>query len=363
MDKQNKKYVIFVSIVILVITIMGLAFVLINEPDVVPTISTISDVNKSSITNTSASDSTDTITQISDTSVTVEAVFPLEINTADKSQLMQLDGIGEVIADRIIQYRSSGNCFYSIEDIKNVKGIGDAVFLKIKDNIYVNSNIISSKAAQKVTSATSLETTSTVTTMKQIATLKPITTFKPIITTKAETLITTTKFQAKFPLDINSASAEELMCLSGIGSELANRIITYRNENSGFYTIEELMNVKGIGQNTFNKIKWEIWADTSNLPEKEATFAEETTSRAARTSTSKRETQTTTTAAISSININTATVSDFAQLPKMNENIAQNIVTMRDVAMGGSFASIYEILYADGMTDNIFNAIKPYLNL
>ncbi len=60
----------------------------------------------------------------------------VNINTASRAELMTLSGIGEVMADRIIEYRS-GNLFRSIEDIKSVKGIGEATYNKIKDSITV----------------------------------------------------------------------------------------------------------------------------------------------------------------------------------------------------------------------------------
>jgi competence protein ComEA len=56
------------------------------------------------------------------------------INTASKELLMKLDGIGETYAERIIEYREKSK-FMSIEDIKNVKGIGEKIFEKIKDDI------------------------------------------------------------------------------------------------------------------------------------------------------------------------------------------------------------------------------------
>lgn len=61
----------------------------------------------------------------------------ININTADSAQLQTLSGIGEVRAQAIISYRETYGAFQSIEEIKNVSGIKDAVFDKIKDDISV----------------------------------------------------------------------------------------------------------------------------------------------------------------------------------------------------------------------------------
>lgn len=59
-------------------------------------------------------------------------------------------------------------------------------------------------------------------------------------------------------LDINTATAEELIRLSGIGEKRAADIIAYRERNGGFSSIEDIMKVSGIGEKTFEKIKNEI---------------------------------------------------------------------------------------------------------
>lgn len=56
-------------------------------------------------------------------------------------------------------------------------------------------------------------------------------------------------------IDINYATAEELETLPGIGPTLAMRIVQYRDEHGPFQTIEDIMNVSGIGQSTFDLIK------------------------------------------------------------------------------------------------------------
>lgn len=59
----------------------------------------------------------------------------VSINTATKEGLMTLTGIGDSKAEDIIKYREENGPFKTIEDIKNVSGIGDSLFAKIKENI------------------------------------------------------------------------------------------------------------------------------------------------------------------------------------------------------------------------------------
>lgn len=59
----------------------------------------------------------------------------ININTATKEELDTLPGIGPVTAQKIIDYRQEHGNFSSIEDIKNVKGIGEAKFSKMQDKI------------------------------------------------------------------------------------------------------------------------------------------------------------------------------------------------------------------------------------
>lgn len=73
----------------------------------------------------------------SDSSLTGSASGKININTADSTQLQEITGIGPATAQKIIDYRTSNGRFKSIEDIKNVSGIGDKTFEKMKDQITV----------------------------------------------------------------------------------------------------------------------------------------------------------------------------------------------------------------------------------
>ncbi len=61
----------------------------------------------------------------------------VNINSADKSELMTLPGIGDSKADDIIRYREESGGFGSIEDLMNVNGIKEGTFQKLKDKITI----------------------------------------------------------------------------------------------------------------------------------------------------------------------------------------------------------------------------------
>lgn len=59
-------------------------------------------------------------------------------------------------------------------------------------------------------------------------------------------------------VDVNTANEEELTELTGIGEELASRIVRYREEHGPFQTAEELLNVEGIGKKKLEALRGEI---------------------------------------------------------------------------------------------------------
>jgi competence protein ComEA len=63
------------------------------------------------------------------------------------------------------------------------------------------------------------------------------------------------KASASAPVNLNTATTEQLESLPGIGPRTAERIVEYRQKNGGFKKIEDLMNVKGVGEKGFLKLK------------------------------------------------------------------------------------------------------------
>jgi competence protein ComEA len=68
---------------------------------------------------------------------TATAAAPVNLNTATQAQLESLPGIGPGAAQRILEYRQKNGSFKKIEDLMNVKGIGEKSFLKLKPLITV----------------------------------------------------------------------------------------------------------------------------------------------------------------------------------------------------------------------------------
>jgi competence protein ComEA len=74
-------------------------------------------------------------------------------------------------------------------------------------------------------------------------------------TTRSQSTSRTQQQPPSAPVNINTATATELEALPGVGPAMAARIVEYRQKNGSFKKIEDLMNVKGIGEKSFLKLK------------------------------------------------------------------------------------------------------------
>ena len=87
----------------------------------------------------------DLAVQAQESRPTAEAMAaPINLNTATVTQLETLPGIGKATAERILEYRQKSGGFKKVEDLMNVRGIGEKSFLKLKPLVTVTAP----KAAQ-----------------------------------------------------------------------------------------------------------------------------------------------------------------------------------------------------------------------
>ena len=267
---------------------------------------------------------------INTTTTTEHADLYINLNTATVEDLMTLNGIGGELAKRIVSYREEFGPFKSIDNIKNVKGIGDKLFDKIKLFIYVDYIPNTSSITNSATYPSSIATSTTA----------------------------TTEGKTTFPIDINIATIEELTQLKGIGEVIANRIIDYRENVAPFGDESDIKNVNGIGDATYKNIKSYIFVDNKYRTTPTTTTTMQKASKPRNSDKSTAATSTTVVPRIGSIEINTATYSQLMTIPHMTDEIANGILHHIDNAF--FFNTIYELLLIPGVSNEKYNQIHLY---
>ena len=250
-------------------------------------------------------------------------IFPADLNTVTKDQLMQIDGIGEKTAQKIIDYRTKAGGYKNIEQLLDVDSIGEKTLEKLKKYLYVLNSTDNSSSTSDSDGKIS----------------------KP----------TTEKSIVNYPLDINFATYDKLMTLSGIGADKAKNIINHRQTKGYFYSIEEIMLVDGIGQKTFDGIKSKIIVDVKKLPPKQQTTTI--------TSITTAPPVTTVAIPLNSVNVNTATFEELMKIPGITDYTARAIIYHRSHE-GCRFTEIEEVeTVLSRQKTNQFQAIKKYITV
>jgi competence protein ComEA len=162
------------------------------------------------------------------------AAAAVDLNAADKSELLQVPGIGPSLADAILTHRRSVGRFEQVDDLAAVRGIGPKTIDRLRPWVRVGEGEAGVVARGQEPQVERLER-------------------KP----SAERPMTTAggkKLEPGETINVNTASAEELQRLPGIGGTLAGRVVAER-EKRPFASVEDLERVSGIGSKTVEKLR------------------------------------------------------------------------------------------------------------
>ena len=134
---------------------------------------------------------------------------------------------------------------------------------KVEDSAIGESGAEASEKERSIIESSTIESSTIESFSTESPTIESFSTESPTIESSTKESSATGSSSSKSEkittkININTASVEELQTLKGIGPATAKSIILYREEYGAFSAIEEIMNVKRIGEKTFAKIKERI---------------------------------------------------------------------------------------------------------
>lgn len=157
---------------------------------------------------------------------------------------------------------------------------------------------------------------------------------------------TTAAFSDK--VDLNIATAEDLMRIEGIGEKTAQNIIEYREKIGKYTFLEQLLDVEGIGEKKLDAWKAYLFLDETPTTE---------------TSTTQTHTQsvTSTTAFSGVLNLNTATKEELMMIDGIGEKTADKIIAYRNSI--GKFTSLAQLMEIEGIGEKKYALWSRYFTL
>lgn len=246
--------------------------------------------------------------------------------------------------------------------ISAVVVVAACVFTALRDSksepitYTISSTTTASDEGTEASSAKESDTSSVKTTAS--ATSKKTT----VKTTTSRSTTTTTAAVYSFPADINLATKEMLCAVSGIGDVIAQSIIDFRDSRGGLVSMDELLEVSGIGNAKLSLLKQYFYVQNDAGTSVSTTTTSSTTSKTATTTTPKAITITTTTPkSRQKVNINTASAEELSQKLLISDELANEIVRVRGLI--GSYTNIRELLMCEGFGDSLLVEIGEYIEV
>ena len=169
----------------------------------------------------------------------------LDLNTASVEEFMKLKGIGEITAQKIVDYRNAFGPFYSTYEIMNVSGIGEGTYSAIEPHIYVTYEKMDEEETEDVREAEEFVAQEIIPSENSVS--PPMENFTEQTSETSEAVIPV--------LDINTASAEDFQKLPGIDIMTAENIVKLRTSIHYFQNIYELLYAENMTPEKFQDIK------------------------------------------------------------------------------------------------------------
>jgi competence ComEA-like helix-hairpin-helix protein len=233
------------------------------------------------------------------------AFDPNELNIAQWKAL----GVKPYLAERIIKYRSKGGSFKVKSDLMKIYGFPEDLYQTLYNYIQLPENqekrMIEKEYKQEKSELSSPSE-------------------------KADNKENKVNFKERLviqPFDINTADTAQLKQIKGIGAVLSERIVKFRDNLGGFYSIEQVREVYGLKEEVYQEL--EKYAKTSKGFE------------------------------VKRININTADVNTLKSHPYIGYKNAQIIVNYRQ--QHGKFANAEDLLKTKSIDETQLNKLKMYL--
>lgn len=151
----------------------------------------------------------------------------IDLNTADTDELQRLPRVGPSLAARIAAHREAHGQFRSLADLDAVSGVGPAVLEAVSPHVDLPA----------------------------APTARPPAPTPPVASRGAAVTGSRAATPAAGPVDLNTAGAEELQRLPGIGPALAGRIVEWRTQHGRFRSVPDLAQVPGIGPRTVERLE------------------------------------------------------------------------------------------------------------
>ena len=133
-----------------------------------------------------------------------------ELNAVTYKELSRVEGIGRTLAQNIISYREKIGGFTSIKQLMDVTGMDKNTYNYVKSKLYVEGEKVKFEDEKEI--------------------------------------------DIEIKVNINTATIKELMSLPSVTESIAQKIVDYRKLNGNFISINEVLQVDGIGEGIFNSI-------------------------------------------------------------------------------------------------------------